>query len=573
MPGPESESPAADRSWDDAACGLLELDERRVIVRANVRFLARTGYTPADLARGLRWIDVLAPASRLFFETQLSTMLTLNGSLEEVLLELVCPDGRRIPALINADVIDGAAGVRIAVMSVPDRKEYESRLRDARRRAEHSEQAGELTRRRLELIAGANAALLSSLEVETALTRLARVLVDGIADWCLVYAVDPDQETDQPRWSAVHADASRQHYLDELAVLLPRHASPTSGLRRALSGAAPQLLAEVTPEHLSATTTSAEVLELYRTLGPTSAVVVPSYARARLAAVFILIRSAPRPAFTADDLADITDLAARTGTAIDNLRLYAREHSTSVALQKALLTPTPAIANLEIATRYVPGANGSEIGGDWYDAFRQVDGSTVLVIGDVVGHDIEAAAAMGQLRGVVRTIAHTEAGTAAQTLAQADRAAAGLQLDAVASAIVVRVPGPHQSSGEDVAVEWAIAGHPPPIVVRRDGAAEVLTRRPDPLLGVAPGRERHDHHITLQAGDTLLLYTDGLVERRDEDIDESIAGLARRLTTPGRAPTPDELCERALNGRPADSTDDVALLAIRFRPAPARPPR
>ncbi|MFN2562797.1 MAG: SpoIIE family protein phosphatase [Jatrophihabitans sp.] len=553
--------------WDLAPCGLLEVDGRRIVVRANEQFLARTGYTRADVDDGLSFTSLLTPAGRIFYETQLAPMLALNGRVEELMLEIVCPGGRRLPVLVTAeqsraDRSPDGERTRLALMSVPDRQEYERRLRNAQHEAEVANDANAQVRKRLELLAGANSALASSVDVRAALRRLARLLVGEVADWCLVYTVDPDLPNQLPHWAAAHVDPSRQADLDRLAPLLPRHASEGSVLRKVGAGAAPVVLPDVTRDALRAMTTSTEVIDLVTALGVRSALVVPSTAHAQQAALLVLVRGPERPAFTDEDLTQVVDLAERTGTAIDNLRLYARARAISVGLQKALLTPLPAHAALEIVSRYAPGANGSEVGGDWYDAFEQANGATAVVVGDVVGHDLDAAAAMGHLRGVIRTIGYTRSGTPAQTLAEADRAAAGLQLRVIASAVLATL---RQVSPGTFAVQWSSAGHPPPVLVRRNGTAEVLNGTPDVLLGVLPASERSQLELQMHAGDTLVLYTDGLIERRDEDLDLSIARLAADLTGGAQLSLP-ELCDRILDRRPRANEDDVAVLAVRVAP-------
>jgi hypothetical protein len=517
------------------------------------------------------WTSLLTPAGRIFYETQLAPMLALNGSVEELLIDVVCPDGRRLPVLLTAEQapasLSGSDGgrTRVALMAVPDRQQYERELREARRQAEQASAANLHVRRRLELLAGASSALASSLDARAALGRLARLLVDELADWCIVYAVDPHQPRRLPDWATAHVDADKQAPLDRLAPLLPLHASGESVLRRVAAGGDPVVLPELSIEDVRGLTTSDEVVDLVAAVGVRSALVVPSTARAQQAALLLLVRDGQRPPFTADDLTEVVELAERTGIAIDNLRLYAREHSTSVALQKALLTTLPAHASLQLASRYAPGDDGSEVGGDWYDAFRQPDGTTVVVVGDVVGHDIEAAAAMGQLRGVIRTIGHTTSGTPAQTLARADRAAAGLQVGVIASAVVASL---RETDPEVFTVQWSSAGHPPPLLVRASGEVEVLSGPADVLLGVLPDRGRRQFELQLRRGDTLVLYTDGLVERRDEDLDESIARLASGLTGTAEMSL-DRLCEHALGLRPERNNDDVALLAVRVGPPAA----
>jgi hypothetical protein len=560
--------------WDLAPCGLLEIDRDSTIIRANQRFLARTGYTRQDLEDGLTWPALMTPAGRIFFENQLAPMLALNGSIDEILIELVCPGGRRLPVLVSAETgpMDASPAdrrTRLALMTVPDRQQYERQLREARRQAEVANAENLQVRNRLQLLANANTALASSLDVSAALHRLARVLVTELGDWCLLYALDPDHPYEISHWSAAHTDPERQADVDRLALLLPAHGSEHSMLKSVLRGADPIVVSDVTPDLLRAATSSDEVYDLCLSLDLRSTMVVPSRARAQQAAVIILGRGAGRPQFTPGDLAEVTELADRTGIAIDNLRLYAREHSMSVALQKALLTPLPVDDRLEIASRYEPGANGTEVGGDWYDAFRQADGTTVAVVGDVTGHDIEAAAAMGHLRSVIRTIGHTTSGSPAQTLEQADRAADGLQVRVIASAVVAAIRATTRVGGPSTfALQWSSAGHPPPLIVRRSGSVDILDAPPGLLLGVFPDRARRNFEVDLAPGDTLLLYTDGLVERRDEDLEDSIAALARHLGGSADRHV-DELCDIAVRHRPSGNNDDVALLAVRIKDDPS----
>jgi serine phosphatase RsbU (regulator of sigma subunit) len=229
-----------------------------------------------------------------------------------------------------------------------------------------------------------------------------------------------------------------------------------------------------------------------------------------------------------------------------------------------------------MAVRYVPAAREAEVGGDWYDVFLQPDGGTVLIIGDVVGHDIEAAAVMGQLRGLLRGIAYdTDAGPA-EVLSRLDRAVAGLRLDAMASVLVARLDQTDAERERGVSrVVWSNAGHLPPVVLLADGSTGLLDAgTPDLLLGVHPGVARQQHEAVVARGSTVLLYTDGLVERRDQLFDEGITALRRRLTARSGQPV-EELLDGLLTDLvPGRTEDDVALVAVRLheqdRPRPDR---
>ena len=254
--------------------------------------------------------------------------------------------------------------------------------------------------------------------------------------------------------------------------------------------------------------------------------------------------------------------------------LYARSRSivrAAETLQRSLLTDPAQPAHLQVAVRYVPAAREAQVGGDWYDVFQQPDGSTVLVIGDVVGHDTEAAACMSQLRGLLRGIAYDSPEGPAQVLVRLDAAIAGLQLGALATVLVGRL---EQTEGDRAAgthrLRWANAGHPPPLVVAPDGTRQLLTaRRAGLLLGVDPDTVRAESEVVLERGATLLLYTDGLVERRDQLFDDGIELLGRALVEQRDRPV-EEMCD-ALLGRliPDGAEDDVALVAVRLLPRAA----
>lgn len=553
-------------TWADAPCGLLRLDDRGLVVAANRRLLDMLGYSEADVVGRMNWNDLMAVGSRLFYLAQLAPVLQLNGRLDEVMLDLRAASGERVPVLVNAvrrtDDNGREQGAQIALMNVPDRRAYENELRKAREQAEQARAADARARLRLELLARANTALASSMDVEVALGRLARVLVEEFVDWCVIYTDDPVRP-EEMSWAAAHTLPERQPKLERLAALLPQHVPADSPVAPALHRGEVLYLPVVTEQHRRRSTDSVEVAELYDALGLGSCIIIPSRARAARVATIILARDATRPPFRKEDVDDLTDLAARTGIVIDNLRRHAKEHSNSVALQQALLTSPPSIAGLQLVTRYLPAADGNQVGGDWYDVFLQRDGTVVLVIGDVVGHDIAAAAAMGQLRGVIRTVGYTHGGSAADILTDADTAARGLSVAEFATAIVARIQvgttGPRT-------LEWANAGHPPGAIVGADGAPRLLDAPPDLPLGIGSAAPRTNHTLTLADGDSVFLYTDGLIERTDEGIDTGLARLLAALAG-AHERSLDRICDAAVLTQ-STHRDDIALLAARLLPSP-----
>ncbi|QAY63906.1 GAF domain-containing protein [Xylanimonas allomyrinae] len=303
---------------------------------------------------------------------------------------------------------------------------------------------------------------------------------------------------------------------------------------------------------------------------------MPVHADGRVAAVVCTRWEAER-ALDKDTASLEATLAPYIAHALDRIALLEARRQVSTTLQAALLTAPPAVPNLDIATTYEPATRTDQVGGDWYDVVAVDDDTTLVMIGDVTGHDMRAAAQMGQLRSMLRALAWSHDETPSVLLTLLDRANHQLGPRAGATAVVVRlerlpVVGEHGSKPGTYAVTWSNAGHPPPLVLRQDGSVEVLRTRADLLLGVIPSTERADHTTTLRPGETLLLYTDGLVERRRESMADRIALLAdtfARTAAAATATLPAALV-RALV--PAPQRDDVAVLAVRAREAAVAPP-
>ena len=253
--------------------------------------------------------------------------------------------------------------------------------------------------------------------------------------------------------------------------------------------------------------------------------------------------------------------------------------ATSPRRCSAACSPTRRVSeHLEIVTRYSPAGDVARIGGDWYDAFLQQGRGPgghdmVVVVGDVVGHDVQAAAAMGQVRGLLRGLAVHSGYAPGAILSGVDAVMASLRMEITATAVVARIerhPRPGAVSGEEVVLRWAHAGHPPGLLLAPDGSLSRLAdiEGNDLLLGLDPHAPRAERAAFLEPGSILLLYTDGLVERRDRDVDEGVdalAGLLRDLAP--RTSDLHELSDRLLEGmideRPED---DVALLLVRLAP-------
>ncbi len=263
----------------------------------------------------------------------------------------------------------------------------------------------------------------------------------------------------------------------------------------------------------------------------------------------------------------LSALGVYTSQAIQRGLLNQQRLQALVTLQNALMPKLPEPDMLELAARYLPAARQSQIGGDWYDAVIMPSGDTALMVGDVVGHDISAAAQMGQIRNTLRAFAWAVDDTPASNVTRLDQAMDDLDVEGLATLVFARI----EQSDEDLAagrhtLRWTNAGHPPMLVVARDGTVQWLTsEEPDSMLGLGDPTQRTDNRSSIPPGATLLLYTDGLVERRDEDLD---VGLDRLAAAAARHR--ERSLEAFLEGVLEDLLDpmlrdDVAVLAVRFQ--------
>ncbi|WP_435225409.1 PP2C family protein-serine/threonine phosphatase [Streptomyces sp. Tue6028] len=279
---------------------------------------------------------------------------------------------------------------------------------------------------------------------------------------------------------------------------------------------------------------------------------------ARTAPLGVVTLTSPRERWNSDDVIMLVELARRAGIAIDHAQRF--EHSRDIAetLQRALLTDLPATPGLSLAARYLPATHGLNIGGDWYDAFRQPDGGLVAVMGDVTGHGLHAAVMMSQLRTALRAYA-VAGGTPGRLLTQLHSFLHHLQPDLYATAVIARF------HPEETTVTWAAAGHPPPVLRGPDGRVRVLDAKPGAMLGIPLHQEIRDHTEHMPPGSTLALYTDGLVERRAQGIDPGIRRLADTLAAQRTSDLDHHLeraADRILDPMLYDSQrdDDVCLL-------------
>ncbi|WP_435745826.1 SpoIIE family protein phosphatase [Nocardioides sp. SYSU DS0663] len=427
--------------------------------------------------------------------------------------------------------------------------------------------------RRDALLAHVTERLSGTLDLGEAVARLGALVVPQLGDWCVATLVTdvghdgrPPTLRDVGGW---HRDPDLQPLVERFADIRLAHLLDTSFLAGILASDQPIVVEDVA-EAFARLFEEGEVRDLVRRLAPEHAVVVTLRGRDRVVGLLTVLRAPGTGAFSADDVDTLTQVATRAGLALDNARLFAEHRDLAEGLQRSMLTAPPQPDHLQIAVRYEAAAETAQVGGDWYDAFLQDEGATVVVIGDVVGHDTAAAAAMGQVRSMLRGIAVFTGHGPADVLHGVDRALDTLQVDTTATAVVARLEQTTEEKDRGVTrLRWSNAGHPPPVLVRADGRVEILASdEPNVLLGLEPGAERSEHELVVERGATFLLFTDGLVERRGEDLDTGLERLRMELTQLAAADLPlDRLCDRLL-GRmvPSRRDDDIALVAVRLHP-------
>jgi serine phosphatase RsbU (regulator of sigma subunit)/PAS domain-containing protein len=301
-----------------------------------------------------------------------------------------------------------------------------------------------------------------------------------------------------------------------------------------------------------------------------SVMVVPLRARGATLGVAIFVRHRRPEGFEQDDLTLAEEIVTRAAVCIDNARRYAREHATALALQHSLLQRRqPAQAAVEVATRYVPGQSGVAVGGDWSDVIALSGGRVGLVIGDVAGHGIRAAATMGRLRTAVRTLADidlepeellTRLDDVITRLADEDELSADASDLSATCVFAVYDPITRRCT-------LARAGHPVPAIVVPGGTPVYLDLPAGPPLGVG-GVPFEETEIELPEGSLLVFYTDGLVESRGRDIDAGLDATCKVLSElhsrPGGPPSLETVCDSLVETLiPEPAGDDAALLVVR----------
>ncbi|TDD46364.1 GAF domain-containing protein [Nonomuraea terrae] len=390
--------------------------------------------------------------------------------------------------------------------------------------------------------------------------RLCSILTCTLADWCAIDALGGDGH---PYHLAVaHRDPGRVPD-GGFTEPLPRLSDETPGpVARAMRGSDALLLTELPPARESG-------LELFGQLDGKIAMVVPLRVRWRMLGALTLAREDPAQTFTPADQNLIKEIARGVSLALDHARLYDKVRHIAERMQRSLLPDLPQIDRLRLAARYHPAHEAAEVGGDWYDAFLLPKGDLAVVIGDVAGHDLSAAVIMSQLRNMMRALAYDRQEPPGEILSRLDLVNDALYGQRVATCLYGLIRAP---IGGPWAFDHSSAGHMPPLLVTREGEARYLEDGSGVLLGMDVTTPRPEARDPLPPRSTLLLYTDGLVERPGEDIGRGMDRLRLQAVTLAKAPV-EQFCDELLAAR-GESDDDIALLALRVPDAgPSRTAR
>ncbi|MFJ2894069.1 SpoIIE family protein phosphatase [Streptomyces sp. NPDC087218] len=426
----------------------------------------------------------------------------------------------------------------------------------------------ERARRHIGLLDAAAARIGTTLDMDTTCAELTDLVVPGLADLATVEVFPPDVAAPvrpappgvlRLRRAALTAVPALRDALREFG-LTGEYVDYQEGaaVQRCLASNLPVVENLTDDEQLLRSAPAPERVAAYRALGMHSAVVVPVAVRGGPLGVLGLIRSGDSPVFTDEDVVVARELAGRAAVDLDHARRYAHEHTIALELQRSLLSePHPPHPHIEIATRYQPADRSVLVGGDWFDVIPLRDGRHLEAMGDVMGHGVEAAVAMSHYRSLLRMLADDEL-PPHRILERLDRMVERSGPDRAATcllAVVDRFGG---------ACEMASAGHLPPVLIDPLAGTRLCAEMAvGPPLGTGFGGYRSTL-VEFDPGSVLFLYTDGLVERRGEDIDTSLARL-EDLTMP-RSGSLDDLLDEVLERFGPGAEDDVAVLASRTRP-------
>jgi PAS domain S-box-containing protein len=545
-----------DALFEQSPVAMIFTDGELRTRRTNEAFRQMTGLSdeaiigrrPSEIKRGIGLADMGAIEGILAEQVVRDGVPVVNMSLERPM-----PGGRRVLSW-TAYRVTGNGRVLGVASTLTDITQSEQANADVRQ-----------ANRRLDLLQRAGSEIGTTLDVRRTAEELAALAVPALADRIAVDLIDPVRLENPASADPGILRFRRYAVLDSTAAgpgnfaigecwSVPTTQQPAVVFMRGEAVVA-RGAAEIQQFDLPA--------ELVRPLmdrGVHTLLMVPLTARGVTLGVAAFSRSKTAESYEEADVRLIIDLTARAAVHVDNARLYTREHNAAVTLQHSLLPrDIPPVAGLDIAWRYQPASRAAEIGGDWFDVIPLEHGKVKLIVGDVTGHGIHAAATMGQLR--TTTMALVRLGCPIDEILAQLSAVVATQGEEAGATCVHAIYDPASRR-----CRLASAGHPPPVLRHPDGRTEFIDLPPGLLLGAGPGPYSHVER-ELAPGSILALYTDGLIEQPGQDLAVGMSRLARALAD-GPTRSLDELCDSILATLAPQPRDDVALLLARTTPTP-----
>jgi PAS domain S-box-containing protein len=421
-------------------------------------------------------------------------------------------------------------------------------------------------RGRLALLAAAGPSLSASLDYEETLEGITRLLVPELADWCLLDIVEDDGSVNQ--LAAAHAEVEKEDLLRRLREHREFGDEDPGSTAEVLRTGQSVLLPDLPdPTFYERALGRGEHLDIVLSLEPRSLMCVPLLARGRTIGAITLVSSKPERRYDREDLLLAEDLAYRCALAADNARLYRGRSEIARVLQRSLLPPhLPEIPGVEVGAEYLSVGEASEVGGDFYDLINTVEDGWICAIGDVRGKGVEAASVTALARYTIRAVTLKNDRPSEILAALNEAMLRQLPEDRFCTAACVRLEPQDGSAG--VGVDVSRAGHPPPLLVRPEGAVEEIGC-PGRVLGVFSEAELLDTSLRLMPGEALVLYTDGVTEARSPDGDFFGEGRLRQLLSSCAGRDAVTFARRikddVLDFQEGSPRDDLAVLVLRAR--------
>ncbi len=554
-------------TFEHAAVGAAQVAIDGRWLRVNRKLCEILGYTeeellqktfqevnhPEDLEEGLSWVRRV-----------------LEGDVQTYSIEkrYIRKDGSEVWTNLTVSLVREASGEPkyfIALIEDINQRKKTEEERDlllVRERLARAEAVK--ARRRLDLLAKSGSVLSASLDYEVTLEAITRLVVPDLADWCLVDILEEDGYIHQ--LASTHAEEAKETLLRELKEHR-RFGEDDAGSTAEVLRTGKSVLVSEVQQSLLAEGADEDHLKILRELGICSVISVPLLARAKTLGAITLVSSNPGRRYDEEDRALAENLAYRCALAMDNARLHRDRTNIARAFQSSLLPPhPPEIPGVEVGAEYLPLGEETEVGGDFYDLIDTRYDGWVCTIGDVRGKGPEAAAVTALARYTMRTVI-LDRDKPSEVLGVLNEAMLRqLPNDRFCTVACARLEPQDDSPGVGVTV--ARAGHPPPLLLRAAGSIEEVGC-PGKALGVFPDAELIDARLRLMAGDSLVLYTDGITEARSPDGsffgEERLRSLLRSCAGLGAPAIAEKLKKVVLEFQEGYPHDDLAVLVLRAK--------